>query len=148
MLLTYGATVETMHTAICFLNKGALVILVYPSLITTGRKHRIRHNDLQRLRTISRQLFRLDGLIRLHLCTGKLCTQVWFGIAPHPALHISLSTKYIDRFIHVIFTAEKNIIPRNSQLVAIVAGKPQKTEGNLVDSGTTEIDEAEKSLTT
>lgn len=50
---------------------------------------------------------------------------------------------FIDRFISGIYPAERKVVPRNFQPVAIVARKPGDTKVNVADSSTTEVKEVE-----
>lgn len=99
MLITYGATIKKLRTAINLLDTDAGVNLVHPSLITTAWKLCILRYEFSRVRTATRKLLQLDRSIPSHPLLGDLCTRVWFGIALHLDVVILLGTKFIDPYI-------------------------------------------------
>lgn len=70
--LTYEDIVETIRTSVSLLHTRAGANLLYPSLIPTDWKHRIRRHDRPRLHSTTRQPLHLDELILLHLRLGDL----------------------------------------------------------------------------
>lgn len=92
----------------------------------------MERNKPSTLLPATKQQLPLGGLILLQICLEHLNTQICFGIAPNVAVKILLATTFIGRFIHGIFSAERNVVPWNSQLVAILSEKVKWTDNLTV----------------
>lgn len=99
--ISYGITATLMRIAHGLFDTGAVVNLIQSSMIPTSWAHHIKRDGLPTLRTATKQLLLLNGLILLHLRIGDLNTRVWFGVAPWLAFDVLLGTAFIDRLCAV-----------------------------------------------
>lgn len=84
-----------------------------------------------------------QSVLPLHIRTENNCARVCFVIALHLALGIFLGTAPPDWFIRESFPSTRKFVPRNSQLVALVALKARNTEMNVHHSNIAEVRAAE-----
>lgn len=105
----------------CLLDTATGLNLINANLIHLEWINRVKHTDLPRFRTATKEPIHLQGTILLHHQIGNLNTRVWFSIFPNLAVDLLLGTSFVDRFIRGIFPGERKVEPWHSQPVAIRA---------------------------
>lgn len=120
VLFTHKVTAKTMHTAIRTLDTETGANVVHSFLIPTWSQHRIRLHCLLGLQTdtTTSPARRIETSLSL-LCLCDFYFRVWFDIAPHLAVDISLGTALIDRSIGGIFPTEIKVLPWNFRPVSV-----------------------------
>lgn len=117
-VVTYGESINAVHTASNLLYTESEANLVRSAHILSRRWNRVKKEALARLRTASNQLPSIGGLIVLHIFIGNLCKRVCFGIAPHFGVNFLLDNVFISSFIRRFIRLEQMGGPWRSQPVS------------------------------
>lgn len=108
--MIYGESVKAMHTAVALLDTRAGINLIHFAPIPPEHENSVRNVSLQRVRIGTKKSHRIKGVITLHLRPGDLCTRIWIGIAPQPAVNMLLGTVFIDCSIRGMFPSERKVV--------------------------------------
>lgn len=93
---------------------------------------RVKRQSLLKLTSGNKQEIRTQQLFLLRLQIDDLGVRVWFGVADNLAVDVSIEKSVIGRFTRGISPAERELIPRNSQLSAILP--PQRCPGRSANA--------------
>lgn len=112
-----------MHIAQCLLDARAKLKRVNISLISRSWQHRIMRDWILKLRIGTKQPLHVERKIFLHVYTGSLYVEIWFGVILKLAVSMLFDVLFIDQFIRRIFLFERKIFPWHFHLLANLSTK-------------------------
>lgn len=118
--LTISERVNEMHPRTAVLEIGAGPNLIRKSSLPSTFSNNIRAVKELDLTGASRSNVIFDGVKLIHVRLGDLCFKAWFGVVTRMEVPLLLGTRFMDRFVKIIYLQERKIVPFHSHPVAIV----------------------------
>lgn len=103
----------------CLLDTGAGSKLDNISFLPPQWGNRIKQADFSILCSAVQQAFHIYSILQMVVRISDIHVLVWFGDVENLAVHVLLSTSFIDCYIRTIFRCDGKVVPLHSRLASI-----------------------------